>query len=153
MKYIVGLIIFYFFTLVVLFWSLIIEIYKPKIELRNSKIHGRGIFAKRYIYKGDIIEEIPLITDILENDIKNTTLKDYAIQIPSRFNNGNNGLCGLMLGLGSLYNHSDEPSAEWEFINEKKLLIRAIKNIYPDEEIFVNYGEHYWKIRNYKKMN
>ena len=37
-------------------------------------------------------------------------------------------------------------------INENQLEIKIIKNIKKDEEIFVSYGDHYWKNNNNKKI-
>ena len=35
--------------------------HNPKIEIRKSPIHGWGIFAKEFIKKDEILEEIPFL--------------------------------------------------------------------------------------------
>jgi SET domain-containing protein len=129
-----------------------IELKNSPIELRKSPIHNRGIFAKRNIYKNEIIEIVPL----LYIDPKEVTLKknnpdaqlvDYTILV-------DNTKIAIMLGLGSLYNHIDDNNAEWilntdndtDYINNS-IIIHAIKDINKDEEVFVNYGEQYWNAR------
>jgi len=126
-------------------------IQKPKIELRKSNIHNRGIFANEYIKKGDIIEEIPLISYVSIKEINKTVLKDYVISMPQNLNKGDTQNCSVMLGYGSIYNHSDTNNAEWNFLNDQKMIIKAIKDIYPNQEICVNYGNGYWRHRNYNK--
>lgn len=130
---------------------LIYNLQKTKIELRNSNIHNRGIFANEYIKKGDIIEEVPLISYVSIKDINKTILKDYVISMPKQLNKGDTQNCSVMLGFGSIYNHSDTNNAEWKFINDQKMIVKAIKDIYPNQEIFVNYGKNYWGKRNYDK--
>lgn len=130
---------------------LVSKIQKSRIELRNSNIHNRGMFANEYIKKGEIIEEVPLISYISIKDINNTILKDYVISMPEKLNKGDTQNCSVMLGYGSIYNHSDTNNAEWNFINDQKMIVKAIKDIYPNQEIFVNYGNGYWKQRNYNK--
>lgn len=35
-------------------------------------------------------------------------------------------------------------------LNDETLIIKAIKDIYPDQEIYVNYGSNYWTSRSEK---
>jgi SET domain-containing protein len=112
-----------------------------KIELKKSKIDNRGVFAKKFIKKGEIIEEIPLLSNIPNNVIQNTILNDYVIGMSSKSN-----YSFLMLGYGSLYNHSNNPNAIMKYINEEKANMYAIKDIKVNEEILFNYGDDYlWK--------
>lgn len=108
-----------------------------KIELKKSKIHNRGVFAKELIKKGEIIEKIPLL-EIPSKISQNNILNEYVI--------GSNECCYLMLGLGSLYNHSYTPNAIMKFVNKETVNICAIKDINVNEEILYNYGDDYlWK--------
>lgn len=91
---------------------LMYTIQKPKIELRKSNIHNRGVFTNQYIKNGDIIEKVPLISYV-SKDVMNTILNDYVISMPQKFNNENK--FSVMLGYGSIYNHSDKNNAEWHF--------------------------------------
>lgn len=127
------------------------ELTKSHIEIRQSKIHNRGVFATKYIRKGEVIEIVPLISYISLNNIRKSKLKDYVITMPSRFQEKDSDIhdtkCSIMLGFGSLYNHSDDNNANWEFVDVNNILIRAIKDIYPNEEICVTYGDEYWTKR------
>jgi SET domain-containing protein len=151
---IIGFLIVLWISLFYLSFLLMYTMYtiqKPKIELRKSNIHNRGIFANEYIKKGDIIEEIPLISYVSIKEINKTVLKDYVISMPQNLNKGDTQNCSVMLGYGSIYNHSDTNNAEWNFLNDQKMIIKAIKDIYPNQEICVNYGNGYWRHRNYNK--
>jgi len=76
------------------------------IEVKQSQIHGRGVFAKRAIPSNSVIEVAPLII-FNRLDVKvGTILRDYDIQ-------HRDGKHAIMLGYASLYNHSDIPNASW----------------------------------------
>ena len=117
---------------------------KNLIEIRSSSIHNKGVFANRNINANDIIEIVPLLMiDKKHVDVTKTNtgdLVDYALLM-----NDNNYY--IMLGLGSLYNHSDNFNAEWEYYNPDNIIIRAVKNIPKDSEILVHYGDKYWNAR------
>ena len=107
-----------------------------KIYVGESKISGRGVFAKKDIQSGEILEECHFI-ELSESDFNKiyTVLKDYVFTFP--FGNKNN--C-VVFGLGSIYNHSLLPNAYWE-CDENKKLFRYItsKSIKKNDEIFINY--------------
>ena len=107
-----------------------------KIYVGESKISGRGVFAKKDIQSGEILEECHFI-ELNEKDFNkiDTVLKDYVFTFP--FGNKNN--C-VVFGLGSIYNHSLLPNAYWE-CDENKKLFRYItsKSIKKNDEIFINY--------------
>lgn len=47
----------------------------------------------------------------------------------------------VVLGYGSIYNHSYKPNAQYRFNFRKKVMVvRAIKKIKMGEEIFINYN-------------
>jgi SET domain-containing protein len=127
------------------------ELTKASIEIRQSNIHNRGVFATKYIRKGETIEIVPLISDVSLNNIRKSKLKDYVITTPSRFLHDNIDVddtkCSVMLGFGSLYNHSDDNNAGWNFIDKNTMIIKAVKDINPNEEICVTYGDEYWNKR------
>jgi len=120
---------------------------KPQIELKKSNVHNRGMFANEYIPEGSIIEEVPLISYVSYDDIDKTILKDYVISMPENFNKKDTSNSSVMLGYGSIYNHSDNNNAQWNFITDEKMIVTATKDIFPDQEIFVNYGKGYWNSR------
>ena len=106
------------------------------IKSQKSNISGRGIFSTRKIQKGEIIEvcQIIQLTEKDSKEIDKTSLYDYYFSWKDKS-------IAICLGLGSLYNHSYNPSAQY-IKDFKNNLIRfvAIKDIEEGEEIFVNYN-------------
>jgi len=100
---------------------------------------GRGVFAARRFRRGSLIERSPVIAMPPREwpRLEKTRLGDYAYD----WGPDDRG-CAMVLGLGSLYNHSFDPNAEnvW---NERLLAMdwRALRTIEPGEEITVNYND------------
>ena len=118
------------------------DIFSPqKIKVIDIAGKGRGVLATQNIKKGETIEVCPIIflskkeVSFLEKE--SDILKFYYLIQPEI-----NKFC-LMLGYGSLYNHSlDNPNAEIDYdINkaENYLFFKAIKDISIGEEIVFNY--------------
>lgn len=109
------------------------------IYIAPSKISGLGVFAKKKISKGTVVEESSVIVIPEEqlSDLAKTRLLDYAF-----FAWGDDkASAAVVLGYGSLFNHSYEPNAKYEIIAEENLIrFRAIKDIKEDEEIVMNYN-------------
>lgn len=107
-----------------------------KVQVKKSEIHGKGIFATKDIKKDEVIEVCPIIILNQEDTkiIDNTSLYNYY------FGWRNNG-SAIVLGYGSIYNHSYQPNARYnrDFINNNVIFI-AIKPIRKGEEITVNYN-------------
>jgi SET domain-containing protein len=103
--------------------------------VKRIKGKGRGVFARREIGKGAIIERVPVVIIPVENLVggwKNAALQKY-FYVWSR------DTVAASLGYGSLYNHSYTPNAWYEH-GSKVLLYRALRRIAPGEEITVNYN-------------
>ena len=109
---------------------------KTKIEVRNAPPKGRGVFAKEKITKGRIVELAPIIlfSRSDHDQIKKTKLNDYIFD-------AGRGRAAVALGTASLYNHDENPNADYE-LDLKKLLIRitAVRTIMRNEEITIDYG-------------
>jgi SET domain-containing protein len=120
-----------------------------KIEVRESPIHGRGVFAVKTIEAGEIIEECHFI--LLEQNFEDidNNLKEYVFSWPK---NSLSAKSSVVLGNGSIYNHSKNNNADWKTVIEKNIFqFFAIKKIKEGEEICTNYGEAY---ENFvKKLN
>ncbi|OXM85615.1 SET domain-containing protein [Paenibacillus rigui] len=110
------------------------------IEIKTSPLSNgefnRGVFATRDIAKGELIHEAPVITYPNEehDHIEKTILADYV------FNFGANH-SAILLGFGSLFNHSYEPNATYD-LNFEQLTVDfyAYKDITAGEEILINYN-------------
>lgn len=86
--------------------------------------------------EGGLIEPCPIILlTIKECKLCERTLLDNYIYAWNR------KYGAILLGYGFIYNHSYSPNAEYVRDYRNKLMIyRAIKTIYPGEEILVNYN-------------
>jgi len=104
---------------------------------RSSLIDGdinRGVFAGRCFKEGDVVERCPVIP-ITEREFKgleDTTLGDY----PFSFNGS--GTC-IVLGYGSLYNHSYSPNIYW-YDDSLEKVFYALRDIEKGEELLYNYN-------------
>ena len=110
-----------------------------KVKIVEIKGKGRGVVATENIKLGEIIEVCPTIfiskeeAEFTKNSevLKYYCLEQYAI-----------GKSCVMLGYGSIYNHSKNPNADIEYNEEKPenyLTFRAIKDIKTGEEIVYDY--------------
>ena len=123
-----------------------------KLEVRQTYQKGWGVFATSPIFCNEIIEECPLlkIPDIIDQNFPEA-FKDYAFAYPIQ----NPQIQVLPLGLGCIYNHSNDPNAKWQHhpLDNKIFQFIAIKNINPGEEVCTSYGdESYWEQRPYIKV-
>ena len=109
------------------------------LEVRAVEGKGRGVFATRRFRKGALLERSPVIAMPARQwrHVDRTRLGDYAYE----WGKDDRG-CALVLGLGSLYNHSFEPNAENHW-NEPLLAMEwvALRAIAPGEEITVDYRD------------
>jgi SET domain-containing protein len=128
--------------------------YQPKnviVKLASAEM-GLGVFATTDIKEGELVERCPMI----QMAWKSNYLKDP--QIFNYLYSNSNCPCDdckkhgnamyMVLGYGMLYNHKDEPNTKWEF-NFKNLIgdVVATKPIKKGQEIFVSYGQNYFKGR------
>ena len=120
---------------------------KQKTELRLSAVHRFGVFAKRDINKGAVIEECPYLENHGEEEMdrNHEGIRDYLFG----HNGGNSTI--LLLGYGSLYNHARRNNAEYYLDEEREVVeIHATRDIAKGEEIFIHYGERFWHSRDKK---
>jgi uncharacterized protein len=96
----------------------------------------RGIISNRDIKKGEIIENCPVVlVDMCEEPaLQKTVLWKYYYEWDDKYH------C-IVLGYGSLINHSYTPNARYIHDFKKQIMVyKAIKNINKGEEITVNYN-------------
>jgi uncharacterized protein len=106
------------------------------IELRRVKGKGRGVFARRPIRGGEVIERVPvLVLPVTEAEDGSSWdgLAGYCFD-------WGEGKLALALGYGSLYNHSYCPNARYDDVGRRTKLFTALRDIEPGEEITVNYN-------------
>ncbi len=106
------------------------------IEVRRTGQKGRGVFARVSISEGTVIERAPVIVipaiEIDENPY-DTVLTRYCFQW------GRDSVA-LVLGYGSLYNHSYRPNAYYRDRRPRVKEYIALRDIQPGEEITINYN-------------
>ena len=110
-----------------------------KVYISKSGIPdaGRGVYARRDIKKGEIVERCPII-EVPKHDMSN--LKE-SILVPYFFYFGKNKeRLAIALGFGSIYNHSDKPNSTYKIKSKEKLIdFVALTDIKKDDEITFNY--------------
>lgn len=106
------------------------------IEVKRSKGKGRGVFARRPIKEGDVIERVPVLVlpDGDENEVDTWQgIAGYCFV-------WGKGTVALALGYGSLYNHSYRPNARYDDVGRMTKVFTALRDIEPGEEITINYN-------------
>ncbi|MGO4528291.1 SET domain-containing protein [Paenibacillus sp. 2TAF8] len=111
------------------------------IEVKQSKLgdggeFNRGVFAKVDIAKGQLIHQAPVVPYPNEDHehIEKTILEDYVFEYGANHT-------AILLGYGSLINHSYEPNATYDINFENHTFdFYAYKDIKAGEEILINYN-------------
>jgi SET domain-containing protein len=115
-----------------------------RLVVRDSEVHGRGVFTKDPIAAGSLVERCPLLYLEAYDTPAGCTLMDYV------FDSGDDG-SWLALGLTSLINHSSDANVEVEIDGGAQLLkLRAVIDIAAGAELFINYGPTYFSDRGYE---
>ncbi len=106
--------------------------------IRDFEKKGRGVVALRSYEPGETIETAPVIVipSAQWPALEGTVLYDYGFAYGPELED-----MAIVLGFGSLYNHSYEPNAKYVRYTEERLIeFLAIRPIQPGEEITVNYN-------------
>ena len=108
------------------------------IVIKQSPLHGRGVFACTSFKTGAVIETAPVI--IMEQTDKDflqaTTLFNYYFVIGDK-----KFPVALGLGYSSLYNHAYNANAAYSIsLKDETITIKACKAISAGEEITLNYN-------------
>lgn len=110
------------------------------IQIKTSSLSNgefnRGVFATRDIQKGELIHEAPVIPYPNEDHelIEQTILADYVFQYGANHT-------AVLLGYGSLFNHSYTPNATYEInFDQHTFDFYAYTDIKAGEEILINYN-------------
>ena len=112
-----------------------------KVGVGKSTVSDRGMFCVDYIKKDEVFEIAPILIVPAEL-VKANILIDYAFKISE-------SEYAIAFGYASMYNHRNQPNAEWRLDIEKEVItFTAIRDIEPGEEVFVSYGKAYWNTRD-----
>jgi len=108
------------------------------IEVKESPLHGRGVFTKSKIRKGSLIEEAPVI--FLTNDEKETLRFTKLFHYYFLLGNSEKPVA-FGFGYASFYNHSPAANAFYTFSSKKNVLnIYACRTIEAGCEVTINYN-------------
>ena len=108
------------------------------IAIKQSTLHGNGIFAVKAFSAGAVIEIAPVILmDRADKAFLQTTiLFNYYFLVSDE-----NYPVALGLGYSSLYNHAYKANATYTIsLKNASIQIRAYSAILPREEITLNYN-------------
>lgn len=115
------------------------KLFQNKLIVKKSPMHGYGVFAGKTIKKGEKIEECYIIISKGGDKV----LDDFYFDAKGKY--------AVFTGYGSIYNHSDDPNADYTInIKKRKATIKAVKPIRKGEEIFITYGEEWFSSRGWK---
>lgn len=115
-----------------------------RLVVRQSEVHGRGVFTKDPIAADSLVERCPLLYLHADDTPTGGTLMDYV------FDAGDEG-SWLALGLTSLINHRNDPNVAVEIDGDAQVLrLRAIIEIAAGAELFIDYGPTYFSDRGYE---
>jgi len=109
----------------------------PGLYYAESDIHGRGVFCINNIGKGDLIEIAPVV--VLDKRslecLDRTKLYEYYFLWGEKMD-----APALVLGYGSLYNHSENPNVEFSLdVEAGNIHFIALYDILAGTEITTNY--------------
>lgn len=105
------------------------------LYIKHTKKMGRGLFAKKDIFMGDIIEESSVIIFSIEEykNLKGTSINKYWYAWGPTV--------AIALGVGSLFNHSKKPNVDYTVdLIHQTITFKATKNIKKNTQAFIDYG-------------
>lgn len=121
-------------------------ILNSSISVKDSKLLDgqKGLFAEKKYKENDVIDICPTIKILHSNIDPSSRLNDYVFQ---SINDEDHVL--VAMGYCGMINHSEEKQNATWIINkdDESIKMYAIRDINPEEEIYVNYGDKYWNER------
>lgn len=102
----------------------------------------RGVFARRFIHKGEIIERAPVVPMAKDNLPEDGPPDGYVLEwrddVPGEE-------YALVLGYIMLYNHGEDPNTHLESDFANGIVeVTALRDIQPGEELTWNYNCELW---------
>ena len=110
---------------------------------------GYGVFTEEFIPEGTVIEECHYLKAPWSS-CQEPPLDDYVFRIEwSEYEEPRPGeWVAVVMGYGMIYNHSNTPNVSYRRGGERDLFyFYALRDIQPGEQLFISYGEAWWKTR------
>ena len=110
----------------------------PALLIAETELKGRGVFTKKKIAAGTIIETAPVIAfDSKERALlEQTALTNYVFE----WGDGHTGCC-VALGWVSIYNHASPSNCEYIMVFDTKTIhIQTVVAIPANSELTINYN-------------
>lgn len=105
---------------------------------------GRGVFARRPITAGTVIERVPVILIPQNQVFGESEVARRACRISwyvfAWGKQEGHDYVALPLGYGAIYNHSFEPNASFRIISSDIMEFVTISHILEGDEITINYN-------------
>ena len=113
-----------------------------------SELKGRGVFATKDFYVGDLVESSPvLIIPEEECKILRRCSSAWHYLFPWLEYQTTQGRRAVAMGYGMLFNHDDDPNCVYKF-NDNPVLpsidFYAQERIYPGDEVTIYYADNLW---------
>lgn len=107
------------------------------VEVRDSQIHGKGIFAASFVPKGELI--LVIEGEVIDgNECERREEEENNVYI---FWNGDECYIDTnKFGKIRYINHDCDPNCEVLDRDEESLNLVSARDIYPEEEITIDYG-------------
>lgn len=117
-----------------------------KIQVKESPVHGWGVFAAEDIENNELIEECAFVELPIAYGESSSLLIDYRFNYPAGPMTPETKQVAV-LGYGMLYNHRSPNNAYWiTDTASRSFKFYSCAPIKAGEEIFLYYGgEDYWK--------
>lgn len=101
------------------------------LQIGDSPGKGKGVFAGRRFVAGEVLARDPVLP--FEGELP-PGLADYEFLWRT-------GVGCVVLGYGSIYNHSYEPNARYDRdFDRREMVFSTLREITPGEEITINYN-------------
>lgn len=125
---------------------------RKQISVGKSNVQGFGVFADQDIEPGELIEECYIIClgKKLEGNILNYVFcPTLSRSNPNDTHEDKDKV--IPLGFGAIYNHADEPNAQYRFDDKEPIMYLTAKSpIKRGDEIFISYGSAWFEYRKIK---
>jgi len=125
------------------------KLYRHPNIVISTCAFGHGIFTTKAIPADTTLDECPYLR--ISADECADTLDDYVFNLEPSEEDGDSEVYSLVLGWGSLFNHSYEHNTEyWHDTDRDLIVFHTIKKVSAGKQLFVNYGKDWWESRNLK---